>query len=372
MDEGRIIRVGSRKSQLALIQSNHVIGRLQRLFPGRKFELISMSTTGDVILDKALSKIGEKSLFTKELEVALEEKSVDMVVHSLKDLPTLLPPNMAIASVLERDDPRDAVVFTASCKTKKLEDLPPNSAIGTSSLRRIAQLKRKYPLFRFENIRGNLNTRFRKLDEGNMYAAIVLAKAGLERMEWHSRIDEVLEPSDCMYAVSQGALAVECRSDDQEMIEMLSTLHHTGTLLRVVAERAFLRTLEGGCTVPVAVHTVFTEGDSKCELSMDGGVFSLDGFQAITNSMQTRFTLEPVSKKMRTNGPSLFSSIVAEDVNDSALAAVETLGRQLAETLLQNGAKPILDEAKAEAEAELRKQKVERDLKRNEACEKAV
>ncbi|XP_014678106.1 PREDICTED: porphobilinogen deaminase-like [Priapulus caudatus] len=188
-------------------------------------------------------KIGEKALFTKELEVALEEKAVDLVVHSLKDLPTVLPPGMVIAAVCKRDSPEDAVVLHPKHAGKTLSLLPEGSVVGTSSLRRVAQLRRAFPHLRFDDVRGNLNTRLRKLDDGATYDALVLAAAGLERMGWKDRIAQRLTEEESLYAVGQGALAVECRADDASTIAMLAQLHHTTTLLRCVAERAFLKQL---------------------------------------------------------------------------------------------------------------------------------
>ncbi|XP_070203366.1 porphobilinogen deaminase-like, partial [Littorina saxatilis] len=258
MSGERRVRVGSRKSELALIQTRTVIEHLKRRDASLKFETITMHTTGDKILDSALSKIGEKSLFTRELEEALQKKKVDFVVHSLKDLPTEIPHGLVIGAVLKRDNPHDAVVmhpkYTGS--GKKLADLPPGSVIGTSALRRAAQLQRKFPNFKIENIRGNLNTRFRKLSEdGSGYDAIILAVSGLERMNWHHLIAEVLSPEDCMYAVCQGALAVECRTGDEGTLKLLANLHDLDTAICCVAERSFLRTLEGGCSVPVSVYS---------------------------------------------------------------------------------------------------------------------
>lgn len=289
MCDQRVVKVGSRKSQLALVQTNCVVERLRRLYPDTRFEIITMSTTGDQILDQPLAHIGEKSLFTKELEIALEDLKVDLVVHSLKDLPSTLPAGMAIGAVIKRDSPYDVVVFSKRVRQQQLQGgdgpsmtldmLPAGSTVGTSSLRRIAQLKRRYPHLKFHDVRGNLNTRLRKVDDENgLYDALILAEAGLDRLEWHDRIDQVLSPDDCMYAVSQGAMAVECRSFDIETLDMLSPLHDRDTLLRVVAERALLRSLEGGCSVPVACHTEVLDGG--CRLRMRGGVFSLDGADA--------------------------------------------------------------------------------------------
>lgn len=237
----RVIRIGTRKSQLARIQTDSVADKLKELYPDIHVEIVGMSTTGDKILDTALSKIGEKSLFTKELENALERNEVDLVVHSLKDLPTTLPPGFTIGAVLKRENPHDAVVLHPKHAGKTLDTLPENSVIGTSSLRRAAQLKKRFPHLEFKDIRGNLNTRLKKLDEKEDFAAIILAAAGLRRMGWENRISQILGPEDCMYAVGQGALAVEVRARDTDILEMVSVLHDPDTVLRCIAERAFLR-----------------------------------------------------------------------------------------------------------------------------------
>ena len=240
----KVMRVGSRKSQLALIQTRFVIAELKKIRPEIDFEIVEMSTVGDNVLDKALSKIGEKSLFTKELEVALEKKDVDFVVHSMKDLPTTLPPGMVIGAVLEREDPRDAVIIKSSLTSKSLGELPHGSVIGTSSLRRAAQLRSAFPGLVFQDVRGNLNTRLRKLDDpAGPYSALILAVAGVQRMGWAERISQHLDSDLCLHAVGQGALAVECRDCDLNTLELLSNLHHKETVIATIAERSFMKTL---------------------------------------------------------------------------------------------------------------------------------
>ncbi|XP_070548639.1 porphobilinogen deaminase-like [Ptychodera flava] len=363
MSDDKVVRVGSRKSQLALIQTNKVVAILQDLHPNTKFDIVSMSTTGDKILDKALSKIGEKNLFTKELELALEDGRVDMVVHSLKDLPSTLPKGMVIAAVCKRDDPHDAVVLHAKHAGKRLEDLPQDSVIGTSSLRRIAQLRRKYPHLKFKDVRGNLNTRLRKLDEDNVYSALILAKAGLERMGWKERISFVLDPSICMYAVSQGALAVEVRDDDLQIISLLSKLHDKETVLRCVCERSFLRQLEGGCSAPVAIHSVITDD----KLTLTGAALSLDGSECIKSSMSTTIPNHQDTKKKESTMSKQYSCIVADSVSQDALQAAEVLGIELAKKLQNDGATEILRVARAtiarEVEQTSQKRKAESDAK---------
>ncbi|CAL8336203.1 unnamed protein product [Boreogadus saida] len=337
----RVIRIGTRKSQLARIQTDSIAAKLKELYPEVTLEIIGMTTTGDKILDTALSKIGEKSLFTKELETALEKNEVDLVVHSLKDLPTTLPPGFTIGAILKRENPHDAVVLHPQNAGQTLATLPQNSVIGTSSLRRAAQLKKRFPHLDFKDIRGNLNTRLKKLDDKEDYSAIILAAAGLKRMGWDSRISQILEPEDCMYAVGQGALAVEVRARDTDILEMVSVLHHKDTVLRCIAERAFLRTLEGGCSVPVAVHSELKDS----QLYLTGAVFSLDGSDSLKETMQA--TLSAVN-----TGAERVEERVDEQVQRVGVTAAkiwgpdqdsaERLGSGLAELLISRGAREIL------------------------------
>ncbi|KAL9702067.1 hypothetical protein quinque_005585 [Culex quinquefasciatus] len=276
----KIIRVGSRKSELALIQTKYVISCLQKLNPDVVYEIHTMTTVGDRVLNKSLPKIGEKSLFTKDLEDALRTGGVDFVVHSLKDLPTALPLGMAIGAVLEREDPRDALVLNEAHRGRTLSTLPKGSVVGTSSLRRSAQLARKYENVVVCDIRGNLNTRLAKLDaDGSKFAGIILAQAGLVRMGWNARVSQVIEPGEILYAVGQGALAVECRSNDEYILDMLSKLCHLETQCKILVERSFLKTLGGGCSAPVAVCTTLKrKADAKVtQLNVEGAVWSLDG-----------------------------------------------------------------------------------------------
>ncbi|KAM9453479.1 porphobilinogen deaminase-like isoform 3-T3 [Salvelinus alpinus] len=300
-----------------------------------------MTTTGDKILDIALSKIGEKSLFTKELETALERNEVDLVVHSLKDLPTTLPPGFTIGAVLKRENPHDAVVLHPKNMGKSLDTLPDKSVIGTSSLRRAAQLKKRFPHLEFKDIRGNLNTRLKKLDEKDDFSAIILAAAGLRRMGWDSRVSQILGPEDCMYAVGQGALAIEVRARDKDILEMVSVLHDPNTVLRCIAERAFLRRLEGGCSVPVAVHTEVKDS----QLYLTGAVYSLDGSDSLKETMQTSIASdnkveEQVDERVQRVG------VTANNMPGPAQDASEKLGLDLANLLLSKGAKEILTVAR--------------------------
>ncbi|CAG5119904.1 unnamed protein product [Candidula unifasciata] len=336
MAEERIVRVGTRKSQLALIQTTSVIQKLKALDPSLKFETVPMTTTGDRILDSALSKIGEKSLFTKELETALLKKQVDFVVHSLKDLPTILPDGLVIGCVCKRDSPYDAVVMHPKYRGKTLKDLPPGSVIGTSSLRRAAQIQRMYPQFKIESIRGNLNTRFQKLAEQDTYDAIILAVAGLERMGWHEWISQVLTPEECMYAVSQGAMAVECRADDDAALSCPPAC-------------SFGMVHEGGCSVPVSV---FTEV-SKSQLTLRGGVFSIDGTQAVQHTVVASLDDQDFLKSEHSSFVGIYCQTPA---NRHQYSSAWAAGERLADDMIALGAEAILAAAKAETKKELIKE----------------
>ncbi|KAI9273730.1 porphobilinogen deaminase [Sporodiniella umbellata] len=311
--------IGSRKSQLALVQTHLVRDMLERLYPDQEFTIEAMSTTGDNILDKALSKIGEKALFTKELEVALADRRVDFVVHSLKDLPTVLPAGMEIGAILEREDPRDALVLNERNKGHTLATLPTGSVIGTSSLRRVAQLKRRYPHLKFADVAICKNTRLAKLDdEQGPFSGIILAVAGLVRLNMEDRISHKLEPSDSLYAVSQGALAIECREGDKEAFELLAPLNHEKTRLLCLCERSLMRTLEGGCSVPIGVQTSL---ENNHTLVLEALVASLDG----QNVVQYQQSIQ-----------------LSDSTSRETLA--EQLGRSVANHLLEQGADKILAE----------------------------
>lgn len=305
----RTIRIGSRKSQLALVQTHWVRDELQKAFPDITFEVHTMSTQGDKILDVALAKIGDKGLFTKELEVGMLNGDIDFAVHSLKDLPTRLPEGLILGCVTERENPADALVVHAKHQDKQIDTLPEGAVIGTSSLRRLAQLRHHYPHLTFKDVRGNLNTRLAKLDAGE-YDALILAFAGLHRLGMADRIHQVLPPEVSLHAVGQGALGIECRADDAEILAVLKVLEHQPTAYRCYAERAFLRELEGGCQVPIGVNTVL-EGDN---LTLTGIVASLDG-----------------------------QTVVKDSITGAATDA-EQLGTDLAKRARQQGAQAILDE----------------------------
>ncbi|GFS93764.1 porphobilinogen deaminase [Nephila pilipes] len=331
------VRIGSRKSQLALFQTNFVADLLKKHYSSIKYDIVSMSTIGDKILDVALSKIGEKSLFTKELEIALEKQEVHMVVHSLKDLPTTLPSGMVIGAICKRENPFDVVVFSPDYNGMDLKDLPEGSVIGTSSLRRIAQLKKLLPKLQFENIRGNLNTRFRKLDEDKTYAALILAAAGVIRLDLEHRIQQILTPEECLYAVGQGALAIECKDNDLSTIKLLSKISDEATTLCCIAERAFMKALEGGCSVPIGVYSKLK--DKK--LTLRGGVFSLDGSKSIIEEMTSEIYCEKHGI-VQTH----YAGIIAPHLPHHILSAAENLGKELAKKFIQKGAGDILKEAR--------------------------
>ena len=276
----RTIRIGSRKSQLALVQTYWVQQELQKHFPDRTFEVETMSTQGDIILDVALAKIGDKGLFTKELEVGMLEKRTDLAVHSLKDLPTNLPEGLMLGCVTKRVDPADALVVHEKHKDKQLDTLPEGAVIGTSSLRRLAQLRHHFPHFVFKDVRGNVNTRLAKLDSGE-YDAIILAVAGLQRLDMGDRIHQTIPPEISLHAVGQGALGIECRTNDAEILEILKVLEDAESRDRCFAERSFLRELEGGCQVPIGVNTSIEENI----LTLTGIVSSLDGQRLVKDSV---------------------------------------------------------------------------------------
>jgi hydroxymethylbilane synthase len=283
--------------------------QLQKHFPECTFEVHTMATQGDKILDVALAKIGDKGLFTKELELGMLNKETDFAVHSLKDLPTNLPEGLVLGCVSERENPADALVVHERHKDKQLDTLPEGAVIGTSSLRRLAQLRHHYPHLSFKDIRGNLNTRLAKLDTGE-YDAIILAVAGLHRLGMSDRIHQVIAPEVSLHAVGQGALGIECRAGDTEILELLKVLEHQPTAQRCYAERAFLRKLEGGCQVPIGVNTQI-DGDT---LTLTGMVASLDGKRMI------------------------------KDTVSGAASDAEQIGIQLAHRLREQGASAILEE----------------------------
>lgn len=276
----RTIRIGTRKSQLALVQTYWVKAELEKHFPHIDFEVEKMSTQGDKILDVALAKIGDKGLFTKELEVGMLNNETDFAVHSLKDLPTNLPEGLMLGCITKRVDPADALVLNEKHKDKQLDTLPEGAVIGTSSLRRLAQLRHHFPHLSFKDVRGNVNTRLAKLDAGE-YDAIILAVAGLQRLGMSDRIHQIIPGDISLHAVGQGALGIECRAGDTEILEVIRVLEDGSSRDRALAERSFLRELEGGCQVPIGVNTSI-EGET---LTLVGMVASLDGKQLVKDTV---------------------------------------------------------------------------------------
>ncbi|KAI9476625.1 porphobilinogen deaminase [Zychaea mexicana] len=319
--DSKVFVIGTRRSQLALAQAYLVRDALAKKYPENEFKIEAMATTGDRILDVALSKIGEKSLFTKELELALDDGRVDFVVHSLKDLPTVLEPGMEIGAILDRETPNDALVLAERTdKSYTLDTLPKGSVIGTSSLRRTAQIKRRRPDLEIKSVRGNIHTRISKLDDPeNGVDALVLAAAGLIRVDLGGRINQYLDDA-MLYAVSQGALAIECRANDARVKDLLKALDHLETRIVCTAERAMMRELEGGCSVPIGVKTTF-KGDT---LTLDGLVASLDGKQVAECKDQTTVDLAASM--------------------ESKEAVAKELGVRVAQKLLSKGADVILKE----------------------------
>ena len=265
--------IASRESALAMWQALHVQARLQALYPSCVVQILGMTTTGDQILDSPLSRIGGKGLFVKELEMALADDSADLAVHSMKDVPMNLPDGFALVATAEREDPRDAFV---SNNFNALEDLPHGSIVGTSSLRRQSQIQARFPNLKIESLRGNVQTRLRKLDEGQ-YAAIILAAAGLIRLGLSGRIRQFISPVLSIPAVGQGALGIEIKASRTDLIDILAPLNHIDTQLCVEAERGFSRALAGSCTVPLGAYAV-RNGNN---INMTGFVASVDGKQIL-------------------------------------------------------------------------------------------
>ncbi len=306
----RKIIVGSRRSKLALTQTNWVIQQLKDLGAPFEFEIKEIVTKGDIILDVTLSKVGGKGLFVKEIEQAMLNKEIDMAVHSMKDMPAILPDGLIIGCMPKRVDYRDVLI---SNNHTSLSELKPGAIIGTSSLRRSAQILSKRPDLKVKWIRGNIDTRLEKL-KNEEYDAIMLAAAGLLRMGWtNDVVTEYLEPDICLPAVGQGALSIECREDDLELRELLSKFNDTPTELTVRAERVFLHELEGGCQVPIAGLAKVTE-DGDIELT--GLVGSPDGTEIMKETIKGN-DYEQVGKevaaRLRDQGASVLINKVKEE-----------------------------------------------------------
>ncbi len=298
------VRIATRKSPLAMWQAEHVAAELKQAHPGLEVELLGMSTQGDKILDTPLAKIGGKGLFVKELEQGMLAGSADIAVHSMKDVPVELPDGLHLPVIMQREDPRDAFV---SNNFQGLDELPQGATVGTSSLRRECQLRERRPDLKIAPLRGNVNTRLRKLDEGE-FDAIILASAGLIRLGFGQRIADFIEPEQSLPAIGQGAVGIECRVDDARVNALLEPLRHAETALCVSAERAMNHRLMGGCQVPIAGYAIL-QGD---ELYLRGLVGEPDGSQII---------------RAETRG---------------AHQDAEAMGVALANELLANGAEPIL------------------------------
>jgi len=297
-----LLRLGTRKSKLALWQANFVKEKLEAL--GCKVELVPITTTGDKILDAPLAKIGGKGLFVKEIENALLAGEIDLAVHSLKDVPMIIPEGLTLSAITEREEPYDVLI---SRNGNKLEELPSGAVVGTSSLRRQVQIKRRRRDLRVEILRGNVDTRLRKLKEG-LYDAIVLAYAGVKRMGLSGEISQVLE--DFIPAVGQGSLVIETRAEDERVINFVKVLNHKESWLRAVCERAFLRELQGGCQVPIGAYA-WIEGD---RIKIKGFISDLEG---------ERFL---------------------EGYEEGSLQKAEEVGKRLAQRLLREGGEEILRE----------------------------
>ncbi len=273
-----LIRIATRKSPLALWQAEYVRSCLLAAHPDLSVELVTMSTQGDRILDTPLAKIGGKGLFVKELEVGMLEGRADIAVHSMKDVPVDFPDGLRLETICEREDPTDAFV---SNRFERLDALPEGACVGTSSLRRRAQLAARRPDLQIRDLRGNVNTRLAKLD-ADEYDAIILASAGLKRLDMAERIRARIDPDESLPAVGQGAVGIECRSDDARIHALLAPLNHPETALRVRAERAFNARLEGGCQVPIAAHATL----HGARLRLDGLVAKVDGSELIRDQIE--------------------------------------------------------------------------------------
>ncbi|ART80446.1 hydroxymethylbilane synthase [Oceanisphaera avium] len=273
----RTIRIATRKSLLALWQAHYVKEQLEQLHPHITVELVPMTTKGDVLLDTPLAKIGGKGLFIKELEQAMLEGRADIAVHSMKDVPVEFPEGLGLTVICQREDPRDAFV---SNNYTHLEQLPAGSVVGTASLRRECQIRARYPHLQVKVLRGNVQTRLRKLDDGE-YDAIILAAAGLKRLELEDRIAGLMSPEDSLPANGQGAVGIECRVDDAELLALLKPLDHYETRLRVEAERAMNQGLMGGCQVPIGAYAEL-QGD---QVWLRGLVGRPDGSEVIYEEM---------------------------------------------------------------------------------------
>jgi hydroxymethylbilane synthase len=314
-----LLRVGSRGSELALWQAHWVRDRLQALHRNLTVEVEIIKTAGDRVLDAPLSKIGDKGLFTREIEHALLEGAIDLAVHSLKDLPTELPEGLILGAVTEREDVRDVFIPRPGNTVRSLSDLPRGGAVATGSLRRKCQLLRMRPDLRIVDIRGNLSTRYAKL-AGSEWEGMVLARAGVVRLGWTDRMGETIDPLLLLPAVGQGALGIEVRADTARVLRYVEGLHHPRSAAATTAERALLHALEGGCQVPIGTYgRIESDSGGQLVLVLDALVGSLDGTRVVRDSL---------------SGP-------PEQAAD--------MGARLAHRLLAQGAQSILDEIRSQA-----------------------
>ncbi|MGA9119008.1 MAG: hydroxymethylbilane synthase [Bacteroidota bacterium] len=305
------LRIGTRGSELALWQARWTREALLRQHPSLNATIVIIKTTGDRVLDAPLSKIGDKGLFTREIENALLQNKIDLAVHSLKDLPTELPPGLLLGAITERDDPRDVFIPHPANTVRSIMEQPSGAIIATGSLRRSCQLRALRSDFQVVDIRGNLVTRLRKLEESD-WSGMILARAGVVRLGWEAKIGEVIPATSILPAVGQGALGIEIRSGDQRVNAFVSPLTHDATEKAVLAERSLLRRLEGGCQVPIGTYARLVARRGSMKLLMDAMVGALDG-----------------------------SSVVRGQIEGDP-AAAEDLGARLAEQLLHDGAGEIL------------------------------
>lgn len=317
--------IGGRRSKLAVAQSNQVKTMIEEQHPQFECRVTALNTLGDEIQSKPLYSFGGKAVWTKELEDLLyyedPDTRIDLIVHSLKDMPTLLPDGFELGCITKRVDPSDCLVMPLDSKYKTLDDLPDGSVVGTSSIRRSAQLKRRYPNLKFESVRGNIHTRLDKVDDkGSHYQCIILAAAGLLRMGLAHRITQKFDSSLMYHAVGQGALGIEIRKGDKMMLDILESISDRESTIRCLAERSLMRTLEGGCSVPIGVETVYNL-DSKL-LILKGIVVDVEGKEAIEQEHRMHIVNE----------------------KDDAIAC----GKILAEKMIAAGAKKILDGVKLE------------------------
>ena len=326
--------IGTRGSKLAIWQAEWVKSELLKLNPNLTVELNKIKTTGDKILDVPLAKVGGKGLFVKEIEEALLRGEADLAVHSMKDVPTDFPNGLHLAVICKREDPRDAFIApiqNSKFKIQNFKSLPKGATVGTSSLRRSCQLLSIRPDLKIEQLRGNLDTRLRKLDEGQ-FDAIILAAAGVKRLGWANRITEIIEPEISLPAIGQGAIGIECRTDDEFINKLIFPLNHPETSVCVRAERACLKKLEGGCQVPIAAHARLISNQLSA-LSSQPSEKKAERRKLNAESIVIDGLVGSVS------GDRIIKSHVEGTPQDA-----ESLGLKLAEDLLSKGAKEILDE----------------------------